>query len=183
MAPLAAGAVQRAPRREQRALARLEDYFGRLADRARDLAVGTPLAPDSPSASAILVVMMMYFAMKMASRKRWATPLWRSASRRRERDRAAVIRAAVRPRAAPSEGWRRRRQRGAGKGAGGARRMASVPRRAQRGQATGEMSFDGELSPGRLGRGVRVIQRQGEQQCAAAAGRPLGSTERRVGAD
>jgi len=57
-------------------LARLEDHCGRLADRARDLAVGTPLAPDSPSASAILVMMMMYFAMEMTSQARWATPPW-----------------------------------------------------------------------------------------------------------
>ena len=103
--------------------------------------------------------------------------------RRRERDRAAVIRAAVHPRAAPSaRGGRRQRRRGVGEGAGGARRTAAVPRRARRGQAPGEVSFDGELSPGRLGRGVRVIQRQGEQR-AAAAGWPLGSGERRVGAD
>ena len=87
-APLAAGAAHRTPRRE-RALARLEDHCGRLlADRARDLAVGTPLAPDSPSASMILVMMMMYFAMEMASRARWATPPWRAASRRRRPPRA-----------------------------------------------------------------------------------------------
>ena len=103
---------------------------------------------------------------------------------------AAAASATARPSSAPQctraprrlRGGRRQRRRGVGEGAGGARRTAAVPRRARRGQASGEVSFDGELSPGRLGRGVRVIQRQGEQR-AAAAGWPLGSGERRVGAD
>ena len=47
-----------------------------------------------------------------------------------------------------------------------------------KGQASGEVSLDGELFPGRLGRGVRVVQRRVEQR-AAAAGPP---SIRRAGA-
>ena len=50
------------------------------------------------------------------------------------------------------------------------------------GQASGEVSFDGELSPGRLGRGVRVVQRRVKQR-AAAAGRPSIRERGRVGTD
>ena len=50
------------------------------------------------------------------------------------------------------------------------------------GQASGEVSLDSELSPGRLGRGVRVVQRRVEQR-AAAAGRPSIRERGRVGAD
>ena len=50
------------------------------------------------------------------------------------------------------------------------------------GQASGKVSLDGELSPNRLGRSARVVQRRVEQR-AAAAGRPSITERGRVGAD